>query len=106
MAAVPWTDITIDLLSELPTVLGKSAVLVVLDRFFKLLRLLSLGGQTDTESVWLRHFSTMWCVFIVYHTLLYQIAMRGLWDNSYLMSAMGTKLMFSHCASSSNTWIE
>ena len=51
MAAVPWIDLTMDFLTELPTVLGKSTVLVVVDRFSKMLRLIPLGEQTDTESV-------------------------------------------------------
>ena len=49
MAAVTWTNITIDFLTELPTVSGKSTVLVVVDRFSKMLRLISLGEQTDNS---------------------------------------------------------
>ena len=48
---VPWTDIAMDFLTELPTVLGKSTVVVVVDRFSKMLRLIPLSEQTDTESV-------------------------------------------------------
>ena len=51
MAAVPWADLTMDFLTELATNLGKSIVLVVVDRFSKMLRLIPLGEQTDTESV-------------------------------------------------------
>ena len=51
MAVVPWTDISMDFLTELPTVLGKSTVLVVVDRFSKMLRLIPLGEQAETESV-------------------------------------------------------
>ena len=51
MAAVPWTDLAMDLLTKLPTVLGKSTVLVAVDRFFQTLRLIPLGEQTDTESM-------------------------------------------------------
>ena len=51
MAVVPWTDLAMDFLTKLPTLLGKSTVLVVVDRFSKMLRLIPLGEQTDTESV-------------------------------------------------------
>ena len=51
MAVLPWNDITMDFLTTLPIVLGKSIVLTVVDRFSKMLRLISLGEQTDTESV-------------------------------------------------------
>ena len=51
MAVVPWTDITMDLLIELPTVSGKPNVLVVVDRFSKMLKLIYLGEQTATESM-------------------------------------------------------
>ena len=51
MAVVPWTDLTMDFLTKLPTVLGKSTVLIVVDRFLKMLRLIPFSEQTDTESV-------------------------------------------------------
>ena len=48
---IPWTDIALDFLTKLPTVLGKSTILVIVDRFSKMLRLIPLSEQTDTESV-------------------------------------------------------
>ena len=51
MTAVPWTDITMDFLTELSTVSGKSTAPAVVDRFSKMLKLISLGEQTDTESM-------------------------------------------------------
>ena len=51
MAVFPWTNLAMDFLTELPTVSGKSTVLIVVDRFSKMLRLILLGEQTDTESV-------------------------------------------------------
>ena len=59
MAAVPWTDLAMDFLTELPTVSGKSTVLVVVDKFSKMLRLIPLGEQTDTESVACAFFNHM-----------------------------------------------
>ena len=59
MAAVTWTNITIDFLTELPTVSGKSTVLVVVDRFSKMLRLIPLGEQAETESVACAFFDNM-----------------------------------------------
>ena len=51
MAPVPWTDLAMDFLTDLPTVLSKSTVFVVVDRFSKMLRLIPLGEQTDIEFV-------------------------------------------------------
>ena len=51
MAAVPWTDLAMDFLTELPAVSGKSTILVVVDRFSKMLTLIPLSEQTDTESM-------------------------------------------------------
>ena len=51
MAVVPWTDIAMDFLNEFPTVFSKSTILVVVDRLSKMLMLISLGEQTDTESI-------------------------------------------------------
>ena len=62
MAMVPWTDLAMDFLTELPTVSGKSTVLVVIDRFFKMLSLIPLGEQTDTESVALAFFDFVVCM--------------------------------------------
>ena len=39
-----------DFLTELSTALGKSTVLVMVYRFSKMLRLIPLGEQTDSES--------------------------------------------------------
>ena len=63
MAAVPWTDLAMDFLTELPTVLGKSTILVVVDRFSKMLRLIPLGEQTDTESVARAFFDHVVCIY-------------------------------------------
>ena len=62
MATIPRTDITMDLLSELPIVLGKSTVLVVVYRFSKVLRILSLGEWTDTKSVAHVFFDHVVCI--------------------------------------------
>ena len=51
MALIPWIGLAMDFLTELPTVSGKSTVLVVVDRFSKMLRLIPLYEQTDNESV-------------------------------------------------------
>ena len=51
MAAVPWTEASLDFLTSLPTLDGKSTILVVVCRFSKMLILISLGETTDAESV-------------------------------------------------------
>ena len=48
-----------DFLTKLPTGLGKSTVLVVVDRFSRMPRLIPLGEQTDTESVARAFFDSM-----------------------------------------------
>ena len=62
MAALPWTEITMDFLTELPIVSDKSTVLVVINRFFKMLSLIPLGEQTDTESVALSFLDFVVCM--------------------------------------------
>ena len=85
----------IDFLIKLPIVWGKSTVLVIVDRFSKMLRLIFLGEQTDTESVACAFFDYM----VHMHCLLWNIiSYRNLkflgqvWTG--LMSTMGTKLLF------------
>ena len=59
-----------DFLTELPTVLGKSTVLVVVDRFSKMLRLIPLGKQTDTESVARVFFDHVVCMHGLPRTII------------------------------------
>ena len=40
-----------DFLTDLPTTIGKSTILVVVDRFSKMLMLLPLGTDTSAEAV-------------------------------------------------------
>lgn len=51
MPAVPWQEISLDFLTSLPTLEGNSTLLVVVDRFSKMLVLVPLGDTTDAESV-------------------------------------------------------
>ena len=51
-----------DLLTELCIVMGKCTILVVIDRCSKMLRLIPLGKQTDTESVARVFFDNMVCI--------------------------------------------
>ena len=51
MPAVPWTEASLDFLTSLPTLDGKSTILVVVCRFSKMLILIPLGEVTDAESV-------------------------------------------------------
>ena len=62
MAALTWTDIALDFLTKLPTVLSKSTVIVVVDRFSKMLKLIPLGEQTDNESVARAFFDYVVCI--------------------------------------------
>ena len=52
-----------DFLTNLPTVSGKSTVLVVVDRFSNMLRLISLGEQTATESMVGAFFDHVVCIY-------------------------------------------
>ena len=51
MPAMPWTEASLDFLTSLPTVDGKSTILVVVCHFSKMLILIPLGDMTDAESV-------------------------------------------------------
>ena len=51
MPDVPWTEASLDSLTSLPTLDGKSTILVVVCRFSKMLILIPLGETTDAESV-------------------------------------------------------
>ena len=62
MAAFPWADLAMDFLTKLPAVSGKSTVLVVVDRFSKMLRLIPLGEQKDTEFVASAFFNPVVCM--------------------------------------------
>ena len=95
MAVVPWTDIAIDFLTELPIVLGKSTVLVVVDRFFEMLRLIPFGEQTDIESVDRIFFGHVVHIHGLTGTIISDHDPRfvgQIWSG--LVSAMGIKLLF------------
>ena len=51
MPAMPWTEASLDFLTSLPTLDGKSTVLVVVCHFSKMLILIPLGEMTDAKSV-------------------------------------------------------
>ena len=51
MPAVPWTEASLDFLTSLPTLDGKSTILVVVCHFSKMLILIPLGEMTDAKSV-------------------------------------------------------
>ena len=62
MPAVPWTEASLDFLTSLPTLDGKSTILVVVCRFSKMLILIPLGETTDAESVAAAFFTHVVCV--------------------------------------------
>ena len=62
MPAVPWTEVSLDFLTSLPTLDGKSTILVVVCHFSKMLILIPLGGMTDAESVVAAFFTHIVCV--------------------------------------------
>ena len=70
MAAVSWTDLTMGFLTELPIVSGKSTVLVVVDRFSKMLRLIPLGEQTASEFVACAYFDHVVCMHGLSQTII------------------------------------
>ena len=51
MSAVPWKDIALDFLTELPTRNGVATLLVVVDRFSKMLVLVPLEGELTAARV-------------------------------------------------------
>ena len=51
MPGVPWTEASLDFLTSLPTLDGKSTILVMVCRFSKMLILIPLEETTDAESV-------------------------------------------------------
>ena len=51
MPAVPWTEASLDFLTSLQTVYGKSTILVVVCHFSKMLIFIPLGETMDAESV-------------------------------------------------------
>ena len=51
MEAVPWRDIAMDFLTDLPTCDGLCTLLVVVDRFSKMLHLVPLGEKTEAPDV-------------------------------------------------------
>ena len=51
MPAIPWTEASLDFLTSLPALDGKSTILVVICYFSKMLIFIPLGEMTDVESV-------------------------------------------------------
>ena len=51
MSAIPWHDIAMDFLTELPTCDGLCTLLVMVDRFSKMLHLVPLGSKTEVPDV-------------------------------------------------------
>ena len=51
MAAIPWWDIAMDFLTDLPTVFGLCTILVVVCRFSKMIHLIPLGRKTEAPDV-------------------------------------------------------
>ena len=62
MPAVPWNEVSLDFLTSLPTIDGKSTVLVVVYRFSKMLILIPLGDMADAKSVAATFFTHVVCV--------------------------------------------
>ena len=85
-----------DFLTDLPTVSGKYTVLVVVDRFSKMLRLIPLGEQTDTDSVAGSFFDHMVCIHQLPCTMISDGDLRFvgyIWTG--FISTMGIMLLFS-----------
>ena len=57
MASVPWRDIAMDFLMDLPTCNGLCTLLVVVDRFSKMLHLVPLGAKTEAPDVAREYFN-------------------------------------------------
>ena len=51
MSAILWCNIAMDFLTELPTCDGLCTLLVVVDRFSKMLHLVPLGSKTEAPDV-------------------------------------------------------
>ena len=62
MPAIPWTEASLDFLTSLPTLDGKSTILVIVCRFSKMLILISLGEMIDAQSVAAAFFIHVVCV--------------------------------------------
>ena len=59
MSSEPWRDIAMDFLTEIPTCDGFSTVLVVVDRFSKMLHLVPLGHTTEATNVAIAFFASV-----------------------------------------------
>ena len=62
MPAVPWTEASLEFLTNLPTLDEKSMVLVVIYGFSKMLILIPLEEMTDAKSVAPAFFAHVVCV--------------------------------------------
>ena len=51
MSSVPWRDIAMDFLTNVPICNGYSTLMVVVDRFSKMLHLVPLGKKTEAPDV-------------------------------------------------------
>ena len=70
MPAVPWTETSLDFLTSLPTLDGKSTVLVVVRHFSKMLILIPFGETTDAKSVAAAYLPTVGSWVMLQHVMV------------------------------------
>ena len=96
MPAVPWQEVSLDFLTSLPTLEGNSTLLVVVDRFSKMMVLVPLRETTNAESVAHAFFSHVVRVHGLPRRIISDRDPRFVGDVwTRLMAAMGTRLAFS-----------
>lgn len=91
-----WEEISMDFIEGLPLSSGKSAVMVVVDRFSKFAHFISLKHPFAAQSVTQVFFNEIFKLYGLPKSIIsdrYRIFMSNFW--SELFQLQGTKLLFS-----------
>ena len=67
----PWQYISIDLITELPTSQGYDAILVIVDRFTKMIRLIPTYTSLSSEGVAQLFWDHIWKDFGIPKNIIY-----------------------------------
>ena len=96
-ASIPWQDLAMDFLTNLLENRGSTSILVVVDRFSKMVHLIPLLSSTEATDVLVAIFNSVICLHGLHATIISDRDPRFLstfW-RTLMEKHMGTTLKFS-----------